>query len=617
MGSGPKEKVIAFAVDNDNCIANQRFIDLYAMKDNLKLMDMKSMVSGANLSLIAGMQHIIVEKKPKHAYLMPATNRQDYFTDADNAAQKKNGSFVPVIRTLHECITTDPRCAHLKLETHLMADTYAKQKSGTEFARIEKIWPKLQELNAKKYKAGVTKEERQQIQEEIKKLIQEFKSWVFDGSKFSITWRQMHQLAAKHKHEDVEYHVIDDSDEILSGQDVYVAPALPDLTTPVHSAEEARAKDQLHETLKRAVLFTPNGLYVRRRAPEQGYVFEQVLAHDDPRAAKFQRCFEEAGRAALPMSIKKECSDNELRQLDDSLDELGCHNVTGLKGLYEKFPELIPKNVTLTLHRYDGVKMKWNVVSVQGKGEIDYQYDETVRNITTELCGDDCLTTKKEYDLADLYRKYKYALAMRVKKIEDFKDEPRIAYHQNDFLGAIEALRDKLREDFTAQFSKPNFDKENVLTSHAGKIFFELEELNALLMDNDISAEKKLEHIKAFEDACCSNKPDGKTYLKALAVFICAAVGFVLGAAAGFAAGFLAGAWSGPGAAATAVLGLFKGSITGYAIGLAAGAGATGVAAATASGILLFKSDPLTKAARQMVNQAKEKYQGEVARASN
>ena len=284
---------------------------------------------------------------------------------------------------------------------------------------------------------------------------------------------------------------------------------------------------------------------------------------------------------------------------------LGVHAVTGLKGLFGKFPELMPANVTLHLQRYDGDNFEPDVGIVKGTGDIDYQYEDTVRDLATSLCGEDCLTDGHEFDIADLFRKYKLANEKKVKEIEDFIASPPGAVKNDGTLAdAISALYAQLRSDLSPEL----LNNDDVLFTPAGKIFFELKELRSALYSSQKSEVEKLAAIKSFEDVCYKKEPAYLPFLKAVAVVIAAAVGFVVGAAIGFGVGFLAGAWGGPLAALTAVQGLFAGSVTGAALGLAIGSSATGIAAASVTGLLLFKRDLAQVAVKEVVQRATEKY---------
>jgi len=68
-----------------------------------------------------------------------------------------------------------------------------------------------------------------------------------------------------------------------------------------------------------------------------------------------------------------------------------------LQYVFSSFPQLIPFNVTLKLHHYDGALH--SIETIAGKGVIDYRYKENVQLMTT-MCGHGLKNDNIEMDVA-------------------------------------------------------------------------------------------------------------------------------------------------------------------------------------------------------------------------
>ena len=299
--SGDQEIVSVFSVDNDNCVANAKFTALFAKYPNydsavLNAMYMRSIVSSANTKLIAHIRGKL--KGSKRGYLILGTNRQNYRYDGQNAVSKKNGSCIPVIRALHEEVTVDSTLPRLELDRYMMADAYAEKTAGTEFDLIEKWDPIITSKAAKKYDKEITKEEVANLTSEIHALRRQFSPWVFDSSKFSILWTQMQRAATKHPKAKIHYHFYDDSDHILTGSDIYIAPQLPDVTP---QASDDAATSHYKDALKKALIFTPQGLFHYQNDPATGWGYKRILDPQDPQSAPFAAYFAAAGTVTKPL----------------------------------------------------------------------------------------------------------------------------------------------------------------------------------------------------------------------------------------------------------------------------------------------------------------------------
>jgi hypothetical protein len=459
-----------------------------------------------------------------------------------------------------------------------------------------------------KYAKGISKEEVKKLDEEIKALKRLFSPWVFDSSKFTILWTQMQRVATLHPKAKIEYHFYDDNDPILTGQEIYLAPRLPNLAN-------------LSDAIKKSLFITPQGMFIYHNDPVTGWGFKRIMGANYAEAAPFATYFAAAGSEKIkklvkrnnhPFSIKRSLSHDALNQFDTMFEAKGMHPITGLKGLFGNYPELIPSNVTLHLHKYDGVTLENEVGLVKGTGEIDYDYEETLREMVSALCGDDCLAERREYDIALLFRQYKRANEAKVKEVEDFLATPVSVVSGNGTLNdAITALYEQLRPDFSQQLSEAgnSTERDNVLSSSAGEIFFALKELKPILSNPQKSDKEKLDAIQAFKEACHREEPEYMPYLKALGALIIAAIVFSLVFASGVGIALLASV------ALAAALPVLLGVSGGFsALGLAVGGVLTGSTEAMFEdqvrdgGFLFFKRDQKQVAVEDVMTQARRKY---------
>ena len=339
----------------------------------------------------------------------------------------------------------------------------------------------------------------------------------------------------------------------------------------------------------------------------------------------------------------------------------GSDILQGLADFFKNNADLVPSNLTLRLHFYDGMDLPKKIAEIKGAGETDFRYEHTIRaakfvdrdnekyNMMEWLAQDNRLNVFKaqrkfrlsaipmneshaggeiELDnqvavpLMEFYTEHNEVLTELENHINDlesslssppeqFKKGNEGKKNEKEFITALKNLHAELKSDFNKQ---NKLDPQAIATSAAMKT---AKETNKMV--SDLRAKRKTDYddtdyrdsdidinrIKAYEKRC-KQITGGNHFLKAVAAVALAAIGLVLGAVIGAGIGIAAGAWSGPGAVVTGAIGLVKGSVTGATVGLAAGAAITGISAGALGGHLLFKSNRLAKNVDQVVKKAKQ-----------
>jgi hypothetical protein len=93
---------------------------------------------------------------------------------------------------------------------------------------------------------------------------------------------------------------------------------------------------------------------------------------------EFSECFyDKSKKTQLYAQLHKLASENPKDEIIFDFYDDRNEILTELKSFYEKNPGLIPKNLRLRLHAYDGNHPK-NIANIQGSGVIDDNYQETI-----------------------------------------------------------------------------------------------------------------------------------------------------------------------------------------------------------------------------------------------
>ncbi len=171
----------ALSFDFDGCLFNMNYI---TSRDKDVLRDNRNFLNG-----IRSTNHLHTEN---HAFV--GSNRQDYATDMLNARMNTDarGSCFPAFTRV---------CEHLNVTQNnfLMADLNNGMTHGRNFQYITTDSERADEYN-----------------------------WVFDETKTTILYAQMHKMASEHPNEAIVFDFFDDRDDILDQLRVFFT-RLPDL----------------------------------------------------------------------------------------------------------------------------------------------------------------------------------------------------------------------------------------------------------------------------------------------------------------------------------------------------------------------------------------------------
>jgi hypothetical protein len=170
----------AYSFDFDGCFANYDFLST----DEKTRCIIKS-----NIDLI---NYINKSKNPKIVFI--GSNRQSLLDDRANSASDNRGSCYPALLEVSRQINA-------KFNSFLMADLYNDLKDGTTLKQALKYISKKTSLyNEKK----------------VSKALSRFPNWVHDESKMTLIYAQMHKLAIDHPNDQIQFHFIDDKEELLN-----------------------------------------------------------------------------------------------------------------------------------------------------------------------------------------------------------------------------------------------------------------------------------------------------------------------------------------------------------------------------------------------------------------
>lgn len=168
------------SLDFDGCLFHSGYIQQYAEK--------------GTLDVIATNQPFLDSLKAQNSnytqtIVMVGSNRQSKEIDVLNSYNK--GSCFPQIKKISDYLSAS-------LDKFLLADVYGQLPSGTSFNKA---------------------------QDDIEG-VEQHASWVFDESKATLLYAQMHKLAHEHLDEHITFDFYDDREDILDGLHSFFNPAL-------------------------------------------------------------------------------------------------------------------------------------------------------------------------------------------------------------------------------------------------------------------------------------------------------------------------------------------------------------------------------------------------------
>lgn len=286
----------------------------------------------------------------------------------------------------------------------------------------------------------------------------------------------------------------------------------------------------------------------------------------------------------------------------DFYDDLDEEILNPIHQFYSANPDLMPKNLTLRLHQYNGAHIQLKN-EIQGQGIIDVDYNVSTRFMYECGAGVSFAVLEANRKMGrDLEVAPNIGAALLEEdkiKLNRFRDgrKSQLAALEQD-IRKVEA--DPSKADFAASLKKLWGDLDERITRKLESLFLAEDikvaemitvETRQLLADLDQLGDdnaKKLERINVYEERC-NQVPGWTTLKKSIALVVTAAISMVVGAIVGFLAGMIAGSCFGPPAMfSIAALGAAAGAGAGLTLGISAGAP------------ILFKPSKAQKDAREL-----------------
>lgn len=182
-----KKQINIRSIDFDGCLYNQQY---QQSKDSNRLIS-------SNEAFITKMIAEIQRARFDECIFMVGSNRQSFEVDALNSFMRRTDSCFSGLMNLHMEICQRLRQTSIytrtaiKLDPYLLADTYGRLQAGESFGKAVK-----------------------------KKLLENMdghESWLFDDSKLTILYAQMHKVASEHPDADIIFDFYEDRQSILEG----------------------------------------------------------------------------------------------------------------------------------------------------------------------------------------------------------------------------------------------------------------------------------------------------------------------------------------------------------------------------------------------------------------
>lgn len=317
--------------------------------------------------------------------------------------------------------------------------------------------------------------------------------------------------------------------------------------------------------------------------------------------------------------------------------------INKLHVFFENNPDLMPGNLRLRLHEYNGVEIK-HKTSVQGSGGIDYNFNQNViymiecaginpqvlfnNHVMDALLSNNRLSTFRKNRKMMRHVVEPESLNSRVILQQDIEPgafnpdsylfglrhqigllkedvEGSASRAQRDFIHALDNLHNLCREEVTTQV-RFNISPQLIERSEAKRIADYTEKfIRDLRAENE--PQRKADLVKSYREECHKTSTRKKV-LKVIACVVAAAVGFLIGGAIGLGIGVGAGAFLGPGAGVTGLAGMFAGATAGAKAGLAIGATVAGVAAGSVTAYGFFRNSKVQNYADRVAEKASDVY---------
>lgn len=176
--SQTRRRINVISLDFDGCIFNRNYV--YS--------EFPDRLIRHNQDFLDALSERIAAENFQKVWLMVGSNRQDVYTDLWNAARVNKGSCAPALQQLLAAFKSQPELKNIDIDIDrfLMGDLYGGHKPGTTFDLLL---------------GGNTK-------------LEGF-PWLFDNSKFTLLYAQMHKLALENSDADIVFDFYDDNPLIL------------------------------------------------------------------------------------------------------------------------------------------------------------------------------------------------------------------------------------------------------------------------------------------------------------------------------------------------------------------------------------------------------------------
>jgi hypothetical protein len=192
-------KINVRSFDFDGCIFNKNYIDSVTQNYSVVRGDdvFEVQLIEHNKNLIDDMQQNINAEGFTEVITMVGSNRQSYKTDRKNMVydggednKRYKGSCFPALVSLTKELNRQTKDV-CRYDGYLLADTYGNLEHGSSFAKA-------------------------MYDDAIDPEMDGYSYWLFDESKFTIFYAQMHKIASEHPEAEIFFDVYDDNEKILA-----------------------------------------------------------------------------------------------------------------------------------------------------------------------------------------------------------------------------------------------------------------------------------------------------------------------------------------------------------------------------------------------------------------
>ncbi|MCW5583651.1 MAG: hypothetical protein KIT56_07205, partial [Gammaproteobacteria bacterium] len=168
--------------DFDNCVFHPKYIKRIEQYDNKNNKESLAPLIEENQNLI---EKVAGNAQAEQVILMVGSNRQSFLCDYGNSERNRTPSCFFAINQLRRVFTEKIPYASVKVDDYLLSDTYGRNPAGENFSR------------ALEYYHNISSD-------------YEFSDCVFDDSKLTILYAQMHKIASENPAASIVYNFYDD-----------------------------------------------------------------------------------------------------------------------------------------------------------------------------------------------------------------------------------------------------------------------------------------------------------------------------------------------------------------------------------------------------------------------